>query len=272
MASNLDEVKEGIQGQLSARGRCHLLLDYDGTLTPIADRPEKAVLSEAAEHVLSKLADIPSIRLTVISGRSLAELIRLLPVPNIILAGNHGLEIKGKGLKYINPEAARQRDLINRLSRQLAKRCAKLPGAIVENKGLTLSLHYRLVEPKRREEIASGLSDLMSREDATGQLTVRSGKMIYDIRPKVNWDKGQAALWILGSLYGAQWPQRCLTICIGDDVTDEDAFQALKGKAFTVLVSAKEKQTAADYYLTDPAGVIDFLAWLADRAKKVGDD
>ncbi len=272
MANALEEVKADIQGQLKASGRCHLFLDYDGTLTPIADRPEKALVSEATGHVLSKLQTIPAVRLTVISGRSLADLSRLLPLSNLILAGNHGLEIKGKGLKYIDPEAVRQKDLINRLSRRLAERCAKLPGAIVENKGLTLSLHYRLVEPQRRGEIAGLLLDALAQEDTADQLSMRPGKMIYELRPKVNWNKGQAALWILGKLYGPDWAETCLTIYVGDDVTDEDAFRALKGKAFTVLVRAEERETAAGYYLTGPARVIDFLSWLADRAERVVDN
>ena len=82
-----------------------LLLDYDGTLTPIVARPEIAILPDEARRSLEELAENERFVVGVVSGRELAELEGLVAIPGLIYAGNHGLEMSGLGMDYVHPEA-----------------------------------------------------------------------------------------------------------------------------------------------------------------------
>lgn len=127
-----------------------LLLDYDGTLTRIAPSPEQATLPASTRSVLRELSRHPRITVAVISGRRLTELRRLVRVQNLIYVGNHGLEIWHNGRQAGVIVSQPLQDAVVRLRSQLTSLTADIQGARVEDKGLSVSLHYRLV-PARLE-------------------------------------------------------------------------------------------------------------------------
>jgi len=233
-----------------------LLLDYDGTLTPIAPSPEQATLPASTRSVLRALSHHPRMTVAVISGRPLNELRRLVRVRDLIYVGNHGLEMwqDGRQAGVIVPQSLQE--AVARIRSQLAGLVAEIPGALVEDKGLSVSLHYRLV-PHRLESHLMGVfaREILPLVRSSG-LTVLHGKKVIELRPRLNWTKGHAALWVMKQLRR----RSILPIYIGDDRTDEDAFEALVD-GITIRVGA-DGESKARYYVRDVEEVVAFLRWM----------
>jgi trehalose 6-phosphate phosphatase len=228
-----------------------LCLDFDGTLSPIVDRPARAELPPATGRVLRDLQVLPSLALSFVSGRSLEDIRSRVGLDAVVYAGNHGLEIEGSGSRFDHPQALR---LAAEL-RDLAARAAHLDGVEIEDKGLSTSVHHRQASAKTRRRLPGLLRELVPATD--GRFVVREGLMVYEIRPRVGWDKGQAIRWIRHRL----GMSAALPIVLGDDVTDEDAFVAFDD-ALTICINPR-RPTAARYRLKDPDEVRQFLAWIA---------
>lgn len=231
-----------------------LFLDFDGTLTPIVAHPDLAHLSHEVRETLRGLAQREDVRLAIISGRSLADVRARIGIAGLIYAGNHGMEISGPDLEFVEPQAASAREELQRFTHRLQSRLQHLSGVVVENKGLTASVHFRQTPPARHEELAQIVQAELGDENRRFKLT--TGKMVYEIRPRVNWHKGFAARRISASAVRAG----TLVMCLGDDATDEDMFLALP-EAVSIKVGAAEK-SAADYFLVDTRAVCAFLGWL----------
>ncbi|MDQ7798156.1 MAG: trehalose-phosphatase [Candidatus Edwardsbacteria bacterium] len=232
-----------------------LMLDFDGTLAPIRPRPEMARLPSGTLKLLDSLGRSSDITLAIISGRKLAELKKLVPVRGMYYAGCHGLEISGPGFKFTHPRARAAIPHLKSLLKDLKGLESKLPGALIEDKGLSVALHFRNVTgeyiPSMNEQI-SGLQKKYPR------LLCQPGRKVYDFRPNVSWDKGRAVKLLVKKLYN----KKPFPIYIGDDTTDEDAFRALRGVGLTLLVENREKpqgRTAAEFRLASPAKVLTFL-------------
>lgn len=243
-------------------GRLVLLLDFDGTLAPIVDRPERAALPERAREVIERLVRSPGMEVAVVSGRGLTDARERVGIAEIAYAGNHGMEIQGPRMHRLHAEAAAARPLLERIVRELTPRLAETPGAILEDKGLTLSVHYRLTDERGEERVRRWVSDAVAH---TPELRLTEGKKVLEVRPRVEWDKGRAVLFLLEQLAP---PRGAPVVYIGDDTTDEDAFRALNardGWGEGVLVAAPlPPVTAAQSYLNDPTEVAALLAELAE--------
>lgn len=234
-----------------------LLLDYDGTLTRIAPSPEQATLPVSTRSVLRKLSRHPRMTVAVISGRRLHELRRLVGVRNLIYVGNHGLEIWQNGRQAGVIVSRPLQEAVARIRSQLTSLVADIPGALVEDKGLSVSLHYRLVPARLEMPLkAMLLRDVLPFVRASG-LTVLHGKKVIELRPRLNWTKGHAALWLMKHIRR----RSVLPIYIGDDRTDEDAFRAL-AEGITIRVGAHEG-SKAHYYVRDVEEVMALLQWIA---------
>jgi len=235
-----------------------LLLDYDGTLTPIAETPKKALISKDAKEVLQKLSRRPYCKLGIISGRSLNDLKNIIGIKGIIYAGNHGLEIEGPKIKFESRVFPRLKSIIRNISDDIQKRISGIKGALIEDKGLTLSIHYRLVGKENFPALGKIITEVTNPYTVRDKIRVDSGKKVYEIKPPVKWDKGKVALWLLARQQFALGEKIVFPIYIGDDVTDEDAFKALKRKGLTVFVG-KPGNSKADYYLKNTGEVVRFL-------------
>ncbi len=221
-----------------------LLLDYDGTLTPIVERPELATLSPDMGELLKRVSQ--HYTLGIISGRSLADVKRLVGLEGIYYAGNHGFKIIGPGVKLVKPEAERVCSTLIKFCKELQEKLSKIKGAIVENKGLTASVHYRLVAGGEFGHLKNIFEKVVSPYIDSGVIKVTRGKKVFEIRPNIEWDKGKAVLWI----YSVVDPKGKLKpIYVGDDQTDEDAFLALKEKGITILISEEPIESNAKYFV-----------------------
>jgi trehalose-phosphatase len=237
-----------------------LLLDYDGTLTPIVERPELAVLSEDMRDLIKRVSK--RYITGIISGRSLADVKNLVQVEGIYYAGNHGFEISGPSLELTKPEAEQTKSTLLKACNELKAKLRHISGAIVENKGLTASVHYRLVSAEKFQELRKIFDEIMEPYIKSGAAKITQGKKVFEIRPNVDWDKGKAVLWIMKVI---KLPENVLPIYMGDDRTDEDAFLALKDKSgMTILVSEKVRKSNAKYFLKDVGDVRKFLNRLLD--------
>lgn len=250
-------LRRAVKEHLARRGALILLSDLDGTLTPIVARPEAVRLHQQMRRLLSRLAGHPNARVGVVSGRSLRDLERFVRVPGAAYAGCHGLEIAWRGLRFRHPRAAARLPLLRQVVRDLRRQTSRFNGVLLEPKTLTVSLHYRLANPAVVPSLRRLVAQVVRQ---TPGLEILGGKKVLELRPRVGWGKGKAVVlmhgWFADSL-GSPMP---LTIYLGDDETDEEAFRALRGRAVSVAVG--RRRTEAPYRLRDPAAVQAFLAWL----------
>lgn len=242
----------------SARHVC-LFLDFDGTLAPLVEHPSKARMPDRVWALLKQLRNAPRISVGIISGRRLQDLKRCVRVRGLTYIGNHGLEAAGPYGRYRHPAARRSRPFLKQLARKLRRAVESIPGAWVEDKGLSLSVHYRQVSIKHRPVLQRDLRKAVQPYEDKRQVRVYRGKAIWEIRPDVRWHKGLAIRWALRRMNANR---RTLVICLGDDRTDEDAFNVVNQLGgLSIFVGRQSTRTAARYWLKGPHEV---QRWLAD--------
>ena len=239
----------------TAAGRTVVFLDYDGTLVPIGPQPGDAVLSQSARALLAAASRHPRISLHIVSGRSMTDIRRLVGLENVGYAADHGFEIDLGRAAWRHPAAGEVRPLLRDVGRRLRRALADVEGTIVEDKGVTLSVHYRGMKGLRVDTLKNIVGGIVR---ARGRLRVHSGKKVLEIGPDVPWNKGRAAAKMLEML---ACPASSPVVYIGDDRTDEDAFRALAPAAFTILVG-RGRTSRARYVLDDPDAVLSFLGRL----------
>jgi len=241
-----------------------LLSDYDGTLTPIVSRPEDAILPSSTKDELNKLAEQPSFKIGIISGRPLSEVKTMVGIKEIYYAGNHGLEIEGPDLKFINPLAQKARTELKEIVQQLRNKLNNIKGIIIEDKGLSLSVHYRMVKEDEEKLIAEIYHQVTSPWLQEGKIRITSGKKVFEIRPPIDWHKGKAVEAIIKELKIDTNSEQWLTLYLGDDTTDEDAFKVIhQPRGWSIFVGQKNNQSNAEYFLNSASEVSDFLSRLS---------
>ncbi len=241
----------------------HLLLlsDYDGTLTPIVGRPAEAILSPEVREKLYTLVQKTTSSVGIVSGRSMAELMSMVSIEGIYYAGNHGLEIEGPGLKYVSQRAELARTTIKDLAGQLSAALDSIGGVIVEDKGLSLSVHYRLVKEEEENAVAETFRRLTRPWLNEGQVRVSSGKKVWEVRPPIDWHKGKAVEAITREIKAFLKLEEVLTVYLGDDTTDEDAFRVVhRPQGWSIFVGGENPLSSADYFLKSTAEVEEFLS------------
>jgi trehalose-phosphatase len=251
---HLFEDWEYIQVRIQQAQNVFLFLDYDGTLTPIVSRPELALCSSKVKRHLEKLRDLPSVYVAIISGRSLKDLKEKVGVSGIIYVGNHGLEIECPDSRHKKILSSVRTRELKRITENLQNCLKEIPGILFEEKGPILSVHYRNVPQKFLVLIPQVLEKELQQWRDRWKMT--SGKMIFEIQPKVDFHKGKAVMEILKTFSFSG----LLPIYLGDDQTDEDAFQVLKGQGISVFIGAREFPSEADYFLQSPMEVEEFLS------------
>jgi trehalose 6-phosphate phosphatase len=245
------------------------LADYDGTLAAIVGRPEDARITAGAREKLKALAEQPRTTVGVISGRSIDEVRSMVGVAGIYYSGNHGLEIEGPGLSYIHPQARAARPLMKELAARLGESLGGIEGTIVQDKDLSLSVHYRLSRPEYDDAVAGIVRRLTAPHVAKGEIKVFPMKKIWEIRPPLDWDKGKA-VELIGHEIKSQFKlSRLLTVFLGDDATDEDAFKVMhRPVGWGIYVGGENQKSAAGYFLDSPQEVEDLLGRLNDLKER----
>jgi trehalose 6-phosphate phosphatase len=234
------------------RAASHLLFlsDFDGTLAVIVGRPDDARMSDSIREKLTELARRPQTSVGIISGRSLAEVKALVGIDGIFYSGNHGLEIEGPDLNYVNPQAEAARVTIKNLTASLAETLRNVEGIIIQDKGYSVSVHYRLIKPEKESEVADAVRRITTPHIERGEIRVFPMKKVWEIRPPVDWGKGKSAAFIGREVKTRLKLSHLLTIYLGDDATDEDAFKVLhRPDGWGVYVGGENRESAAGYYL-----------------------
>jgi len=266
--SALAEIRERMREAVALS----LFLDFDGTLAPIVNDPGDARLAPGVRKRLEALAARNDTLVAIVSGRALADLRPRVGIASAIYAGNHGLEISGpeisgpelggKPVSFVEPCALARLEPLRRICDNLTAALAHIPGARVENKVLTASVHYRQAAAGETGHITEIVQRELARASALSKLNhfrVNHGKMVLEIVPRTGWQKGAAVGWINARLAmpGAR------SIYIGDDRTDEDAFARMTDE-ITIRVG-RSAGTSARYFVKDPARVHAFLDWLSEN-------
>jgi len=240
-----------LQRRIAEAARLFLFLDFDGTLAPIVPTPASATMPSDLANILHSLCTRPEVVVAVISGRALVDLVTKVSLP-VVYVGNHGLEIRGMGLEYaapIHPEAGVQ---LSDCCDVLRGGLERFPGAWIEYKQRTASLHVRQLARFQLPAVEDLVRSTMANYP---KLQLRHGKEVFEIRPNIAWNKGCAARWILHQMEGNETG----AICIGDDSTDEDMFCELNN-AITIRIGT-ESDSSAQYWMAgaDVAGFLSFL-------------
>lgn len=236
-------------------------LDFDGTLAPIVPVPDDARMPAATAEVLRTLARRADTHIAIVSGRGLDDLRSRIPVDGLYLAGNHGLEIDGPDLHRMHPDAQAARPRLAALAQTLRRGLPALPGVIVEDKGLTLSVHYRMVQDESAAEEIRSL--VRQRAAAADGVVTTEGKKVVEIRPDVDWNKGRAFEFVRASIEALHG--RGPALFIGDDRTDEDVFRILGETDCSIIVGdPPAHDSVAHALLPSTAAVAAFLQRLAE--------
>lgn len=267
----------------AAKGkRIVVFLDYDGTLSPIVEDPEQAYMSDTMRSAVQEVAKyFPT---AIISGRCRDKVYDFVRLAEIYYAGSHGMDIMAparafnaskngsqktrdkKGNEVVLFQPAKEfLPMIDEVSKLLKDKLKRIQGALVENNKFCASVHFRCVEEKNLSLLAEKVKSVL-KDYPLLQLTL--GKKVLEIRPSIQWHKGNALEFLLDSL-GLSNSNDVMPLYIGDDRTDEDAFQVLKarGQGYSILVSSVPKETLASYSLRNPSEVMAFLHQLVEWKK-----
>lgn len=246
-----------------------LFLDYDGTLTPIVSGPSKAKLDPQVRLLLRELRSMNGVRVAIVSGRSLGNLKRYVRIPGLILAGNHGFEVSGPGISYLHPEAIAQKRLFSGLARYFRKTLFSKRGFFVEHKTFSISVHYRQVRSSYLIQAVKRLLLDKLRALSHTPIALKDGKKVWEIRPTAEWHKGKTVLWLIKH---AEKTKRCFfPVCMGDDVTDEDAFYAIRKRGIGIKVhSGKRCCSHARYFVRSSGEAVRCLRKLVSLRKEEG--
>ncbi len=243
-------------------GRPAVFYDFDGTLSDIVDDPDAARPVAGAVEALRKLAALCPV--AVLSGRDLADVTRRLGVPGIWYAGSHGFELTAPdGTHHQNEDAGAAIPVLEQAAGELRDKLGSIPGIVVEHKRFGVAVHYRNAARDRVGAVTAAVH-AAGRRDA---LRVTTGREVIELRPDLDWDKGKTLRWVMDHLHAAE-SGPLVPIYVGDDITDEDAFDAVREDGVPILVRHNEdgdRATAALFALDSPARVAEFTDRLARR-------
>lgn len=256
MKPHWTEQRRALQYWLLMSPRILIGCDFDGTLAPIVAHADDARLPASTLELLQRLISFPGVTLAFISGRSLADLQKRVGLPGALYAGNHGLEMTGQGGSItLAPGVLESLPTMREVRNGLTPLLNPIQGVWIEDKGLTLSVHYRLADHARYAEIEQLVRQAVADNK---NLIVKPAKCIWEIRPVIDWDKGTA----LRQFMQRQQVPANATAFLGDDTTDGDAFRELPdGWTFYV---GDEADPTARLWVRDVQDCAALLKWMAE--------
>ena len=260
----MSELPDGLQAlDLTTERQPAVFYDFDGTLSEIVEDPHSARLVDGAADALTSLS--AACPVAILSGRDLADVRERIGLPGLWYAGSHGFELTGPdGTHHQNPEAAASIPVLAGAAADLADQLGRIPGVVVEHKRFGVAVHYRNAARDRVGEVAAAVRTAGQRT----ALRVTTGREVIELRPNIDWDKGKTLRWVLDYIRDNEGAGPMLPIYLGDDITDEDAFDAVDDDGIAILVrhgDDGDRATAALYALDDPDRVREFTERLARR-------
>jgi trehalose-phosphatase len=238
-----------------------ILFDFDGTLVSLQPHPDMVKLPDEMKSKMDKLIAYPDVDLCVITGRSLANIRKLVHVNGINLAGSHGMETLLAKEKRIEscPQASFFKSKVPELANEL-KKSVCLHGGWIEEKVFHVTFHYRETTPAFRQQMIAKAKEIIANYGFQAQ----NSHFGVEARPPIGWDKGRGSYYILEKLHGITWADNNKVIYLGDDETDEDAMRALAGLGITFRVGKPNVRTFATHRLPNVESVEVFIDWAID--------
>ncbi len=250
----LDHIQQILQ-QAKDR-KIALFLDYDGTLTPIVNDPEKAFLDQSTRQTLEKVARKWVV--AVISGRDLAAIQNFVKLDNIYYAGSHGFDISGPANLTLEMQKGKEfLPVLDKAHDQLEEKLTDIPGAAIERKQFSIAIHYRNVKQAQVTTVRQTIRQVQTKYP---ELRITEGKKVFELQPYIEWNKGKALTWLMEKLslnLDTYYP-----MYIGDDITDEDAFESLTTIGTSIVVKGSFHPTSADFVLENTRDTAAFLETL----------
>lgn len=240
-----------------------IFLDYDGTLTPIVSKPDLALIPHEAFLTLDRLSQ--KFIVSIISGRDLSTIKKLVKLKNVFYAGSHGFDIETpNGEKYHIDEAKDFIQSLDDAEKELREKLSYINGALIERKKYGVAAHYRLVEDENEEKFKKIVEEVHQ-----NHLNLRktTGKKVLELLPKIDWNKGKALLWFRNCLK-LNDNNTIIPIFIGDDKTDEDGFKVVSNYGIGICVQETPNPTLAKYVLKDTNEVREFLDKLIGESEQ----
>jgi alpha,alpha-trehalase len=254
---NVEDLMHRIRGSHVA-----VFLDYDGTLTPIVDHPDDAVLSAAMRTTVAELARHCTV--AIISGRDMPDVKSLVNIDSIFYAGSHGFDIVSPDGQHVeNQQGKELLPVLDAAEEELRDALDPIDGVLLERKRFSIAVHYRKVAEGDVPAVETAVDDARARHD---KLRKSHGKKVFELQPAIDWNKGKALLWLLKRL--DLDGKEVLPVYIGDDRTDEDAFDVLRRRGIGILVAETPQPTAATFRLKDPDQVQEFLNTLRQALER----
>ncbi len=253
----MDHALADVEARLRQVDRLCLFLDYDGTLAELAPTPDHVEPDPAIKALLECLAQDPSIQVAVISGRRLAHVEKLTPVPGILLAGTYGVELRmpdGRRVERVAYDAIRP--YLARIKPQWERLIAGREGFFLEDKDWSLALHARYAADDEADATLKAARQMIDLSLDT--FRVLGGHKFLEIGPKLA-HKGKTVAYLLDRdpLLSAA------LLYLGDDDKDEEAFEVIQARGgLAILVAASERPTRADARLSSPQAVRRWLSRL----------
>ncbi|MFO7765615.1 MAG: trehalose-phosphatase [Pelovirga sp.] len=230
-----------------------VFLDYDGTLTPIVDHPEDAIIFPEMRQTITALGEYCT--LAIVSGRDRKDVEKLAGIEGIYYAGSHGFDISGPAGENITFQRGDEfLPALDQAEKALHERLDQIEGVQVERKKFAIAVHYRRAAEEHCTEVETVVDEVLADNET---LRKTGGKMIFELRPDIDWDKGKALSWLLQQLDLDR--HDILPMYIGDDLTDEDALREIEQRGIGILVRDEERDTHAGYSLEDTCEVRLFL-------------
>ena len=253
---------------LLGSGRAGLVTDVDGTISPIVAMPEEARVLPAARQALEALRDVLTL-VAVVSGRTTTDARDMVGIDGITYVGNHGFEVLREAGPEIVPAAL---PWVPRLAAVLAARrgADPQPGILIENKGATASLHYRLApDPVRAKH---ELLEILVQSAVPLGFQIEEGRMVINLLPPLGISKGSAVSWLVAE------HRLDRVVYLGDDETDAHAFRALKvlrqsGEVRTLGIAVVDSETPlsvrqlADATVPSVEAIAELLCRVAELVK-----
>ncbi|KAL9312890.1 hypothetical protein ACSQ67_018342 [Phaseolus vulgaris] len=262
--------------------RIIIFLDYDGTLSPIVNDPERAFMSDEMRAAVCEVATyFPT---AIISGRSRDKVKDFVKLNNLYYAGSHGMDIMAPSMPVTSSAGEHIDIAINKSGTEVPFQPAKkylpaireilrilkievkeIKGAMIEDNGFCISVHFRQVQDEDYDLLEMKVKSVLENHP---QFCLTEGKKVMEIRPSIKWNKGNAVEYFLDTL-GLSSCNDILPVYIGDDRTDEDAFKVIQSReqGYPIIVSSIPRETKALYSLRDPSEVLIFLSRLAKWRK-----
>ncbi|MCU4924928.1 trehalose-phosphatase [Halobacteria archaeon AArc-dxtr1] len=256
LASHRDRLAQAI----SAAESVVLCLDFDGTLAPIVEEPDAAEPIDGAVDAVQTLEALPDVTTAIVSGRALDDVRDRIDGPSIY-AGNHGLEIERDGRVAIHPVAADRAETVDEVCARLDDQFDSVSGCRIENKRLTGTVHFRSVPETDRETIVERTTRTVERVGGD-ELSWSRGRRIIEFTPDVSWGKGGAVEVIASGVVGEWPPDDAAVLYVGDDTTDESAFDTVEPHGIGVRVGSTTASNAS-CHVESPTAVVSLLEWLA---------